>query len=216
MQVDCSDAGTVLAALRELAVTQYGGKGVPPVAAASDGAANAAEHGTASVAHGGGGGGSGARIDGHCADGFSDVLRVEAILSTHRHWDHTAGNAQLIASVASCRKVYGGRADGVPCCTHPVDDGAVIKVGEYGLAVEVVATPCHTRGSVCFKLRGAGGRRSAIFTGDTLFCGGCGAPFEGDAKAMHAAFARIWLEVSRRGRLVRGVGVYGWRTLWRA
>lgn len=36
------------------------------------------------------------------------------------------------------------------------------------------------------------GVQPLLFTGDTLFCGGCGAPMEGSLDDMHQAFARIW------------------------
>jgi hypothetical protein len=62
------------------------------------------------------------------------------------------------------------------------------KVGTNGLLVHVSAVPCHTRGSVLFRIPGFNQRRDAVFTGDTLFCGGCGAPFEGDATSMQVKF----------------------------
>lgn len=92
-----------------------------------------------------------------------------------------------------CR-VYGGRLDDVPSCTHPLDDGDVVKVGE-NLRISAISTPCHTRGSLVYKVKGFGGVGDALFTGDTLFTGGCGAPFEGTQHTMSRAFQRIWLEV---------------------
>jgi hypothetical protein len=35
-----------------------------------------------------------------------------------------------------------------------------------------------------------------LFTGDTLFCGGCGSPMEGSLEDMYASFARIWRKLS--------------------
>ena len=136
-------------------------------------------------------------------DGFSDVLRLECVLATHRHWDHSYGNATLKRLVPSCTRVYGGRADAVPACTHPLDDGDLIRVGS-NLIVRAIATPCHTRGSMCYHVRGFNGRRDALFTGDTLFCGGCGAPFEGDADDMSVCFQRIWLESAPDTQLFPG------------
>ena len=49
--------------------------------------------------------------------GGPDALRLECILSTHKHWDHTAGNKKLLKIVDSCTRVYGGKADEVPGCT---------------------------------------------------------------------------------------------------
>lgn len=65
-------------------------------------------------------------------------MRVEAILTTHKHWDHQGGNKALCAHLDDLR-VYGGAVDGVDCCTHPVFDGDHISVGT--LDFEVVESP---------------------------------------------------------------------------
>ena len=62
-----------------------------------------------------------------------------------------------------------------------------MRVG--GLRVLALSAPCHTRGSLVYVLRGP---TPVAFVGDTLFCGGCGAPFEGTQQEMSAAFAKIW------------------------
>jgi hydroxyacylglutathione hydrolase len=36
------------------------------------------------------------------------------------------------------------------------------------------------------------GPTPCLFGGDTLFCGGCGAPFEGSPEDMHRNFAKLW------------------------
>ena len=56
---------------------------------------------------------------------------------------------------------------------------------------------CLGVGGAC-QLKGAQGSscEDAFFTGDTLFVGGCGAPFEGSAQnTMQSAFSRLWVEV---------------------
>ena len=133
--IDTSEGPPVLAALRTLAA-QYRGRGVPS-GPATDGDAPGSNHshhggsgGGGSGDNGGGsgnigggsgdiGGGSGdngafaAAAAAVAFDGFSDVLKLEAVLSTHRHWAHTFGNAFLRARVPSCSRVYGGAADKV-------------------------------------------------------------------------------------------------------
>ena len=124
--VDASDGPPVIEALRHLARTQYGGAGgavsASPESNNEDATALQGRQSDPSVAgsssaEGGNStsnthnGSSGAVMSLH--DGFSDVLKLEAVLSTHRHWDHTFGNAHLLKHVNSCTKVYGGAIDQV-------------------------------------------------------------------------------------------------------
>lgn len=113
-------------------------------------------------------------------------LLLGAVLTTHKHWDHQGGNAALAREFPSAR-IYGGARDRVSCCTHPVADGDLLRVGS--LQLEVVGAPGHTLGSVMYLLHAP---QPALFTGDTLFCGGSGALMEGTQADMRAAFARIW------------------------
>ena len=113
-------------------------------------------------------------------------LLPSAILTTHKHWDHAAGNERLHALFPSLA-VYGGAADRVAACTHPLDDGDCVPIGR--LRVLALAAPGHTVGSIAYLIRGS---PSVLFGGDVLFCGGCGAPFEGDVPMMCATFAKLW------------------------
>ncbi len=111
-------------------------------------------------------------------------LTLTRILLTHSHWDH-------IADAALCKRTFG-----VPLAVHcddapnlrtpgadhlpmlfPVEgiepdelfeEGAKFTVGE--LEMEVLHTPGHSPGSVCFYLP----REKLLVSGDTLFCGTCG------------------------------------------
>ncbi|KAH8093527.1 holo-[acyl-carrier-protein] synthase [Aureococcus anophagefferens] len=75
---------------------------------------------------------------------------------------------------------------------HFAKPGQRFRVGR-ALDIEVIPSPCHTKGHVMFGLLGEDRRTvEGLFTGDTLFCGGCGAPFEGDARDVAANFRRIW------------------------
>ena len=63
------------------------------------------------------------------------------------------------------------------------DDAARFRFG--ALEVEVMHVPGHTSGAVAYVVGGA------VFTGDTLFLGGCGRLFEGTAAMMHASLSRL-------------------------
>ena len=115
-------------------------------------------------------------------------LRPVAILTTHHHWDHAGGNVALQKRYACT--VYGSKIDQVAGCDKRLGDGDVVRVG--ALAVHAILTPAHTKGSLCFLIRGAGASPPALFCGDTLFCGGCGAPFEGSEEDTDVAFGKIW------------------------
>lgn len=73
----------------------------------------------------------------------------------------------------------------------------MIHVGN--LTIRVLQTPCHTRGSLCYHVTTTtdGDHPGALFTGDTLFVGGIGAFFEGNAEAMVAIFQRLLQEIPR-------------------
>ncbi len=137
-------------------------------------------------------------------------LRLVAALVTHHHGDHTAGLAQLKAATG-CR-IYGPDSRCISPLDHLVRDGDLIDL-PVGF-VRVIATPGHTRTSVCYFLpQTEGGPPSqpaanarctrpcpadvrpttgpALFTGDTLFTAGCGRLFECDAAAMHRSLAKI-------------------------
>ena len=113
-------------------------------------------------------------------------LQPVAILCTHHHWDHAWGNQALRKAYPGLR-VYGGAADRVSACTHRLRDGDTLRVG--ALRVTALSAPCHTRGSLLFCIAGP---TPIVFGGDTLFCGGCGAPFEGTQDEMSHNFAKIW------------------------
>jgi hydroxyacylglutathione hydrolase len=57
------------------------------------------------------------------------------------------------------------------------------------IKVTALHTPCHTQDSICFFFED--GNERAVFTGDTMFIGGCGRFFEGSAEEMHKALNHV-------------------------
>ncbi|RKP05871.1 beta-lactamase-like protein [Thamnocephalis sphaerospora] len=117
--------------------------------------------------------------------------RLTTVLTTHHHADHAGGNEELVKHRTNLH-VYGGDAR-IPAATHSVQDGDTFTVGE--LQVCVLATPCHTSGHICYYVTDPNAseeqEKRAVFTGDTLFVGGCGRFFEGTATQMLAALDKL-------------------------
>jgi hydroxyacylglutathione hydrolase len=137
-------------------------------------------------------GGLAAVVDASESGPVREVLRREglearAIWSTHHHWDHVGGNVELARELDL--EVVGHVSDRkrVPGLTRSVDTGDVLRIGD--VETTVMHVPGHTLGAVAYFVD-AGGER-CVFTGDTLFCAGCGRLFEGTAAQMKASLARL-------------------------
>lgn len=116
-------------------------------------------------------------------------IHIRAILSTHKHHDHTGGNQRLYRTYypESLKHIYGGAVERVPNVTDLVKNGDKVPVPEQVkdiCEIEVIATPSHTRGSIVYALRCTDdSERSTtvqLFTGDVIFSAGGGLPFEAD------------------------------------
>jgi hydroxyacylglutathione hydrolase len=93
------------------------------------------------------------------------------------------GNEDLLAARPG-RTVY-GFDDRIPGLTHKVADGDRVHVGT--LEGRVIYIPAHTTGHIAYYFE----REKAVFTGDTLFAGGCGRLFEGDAAMMIKSLSKL-------------------------
>jgi hydroxyacylglutathione hydrolase len=108
-------------------------------------------------------------------------LKIELILCTHKHDDHVGGVLDLW-NAYGC-KVVGPTYEHINGVTHHVKHGDIINFGN--LSINVIHTPCHTAGHVCYYVDNVNSDKLPIlFSGDTLFAGGCGRFFEGDANQM--------------------------------
>ena len=111
-------------------------------------------------------------------------VKVKYILNTHGHADHVLANQRLKQMLSVPTSMHelddqffsqkdareeSSKEFGLPP-SEPVDiklkDGDVLEVGT--LKINVIHTPGHTPGSVCYLVNGN------LFTGDTLFVGAVG------------------------------------------
>jgi glyoxylase-like metal-dependent hydrolase (beta-lactamase superfamily II) len=99
-------------------------------------------------------------------------LTLAYALETHAHADHITSSGLLARRTGA--KTATPFHCGVTACDLRLFDGDEVRFGHEVLSV--LQTPGHTEGSVCYLWRDAGhsAARNAVFTGDTLFIGGCG------------------------------------------
>ncbi len=125
--------------------------------------------------------------------------KIEAILLTHGHFDHV-GAVEALVEKCGC-PVWMHQADYSPGL-HPMRE-ALYPLADWprevmlceegdsisaaGLRFQVLETPGHTWGSVCYRCG------SALFSGDTLFAGSCGRTDlpGGSPEAMRRSLARL-------------------------
>jgi glyoxylase-like metal-dependent hydrolase (beta-lactamase superfamily II) len=131
-------------------------------------------------------------------------LRPEAILLTHGHCDHVGAVHAILAvhpvpvhmhpddaawsfTPQNQLPPFYGPPGTPPEDLRPARDGDRIEAA--GLAFEVVATPGHSPGGVCFRETATGG----LFSGDTLFRGSVGRTDlpGGDGRVLAASLRRL-------------------------
>jgi len=117
-------------------------------------------------------------------------IQLQSILSTHKHHDHTGGNSGILKHPMgkNIARIFGGAVDKIPCCTDFLADGDKLYLPKFSsndmnelVEIEAIAVPAHTRGSLVYRLRSKVDEQAEyMFTGDTMFSGGGGVPFEAD------------------------------------
>ncbi|MFJ6698532.1 MBL fold metallo-hydrolase [Streptomyces sp. NPDC091272] len=116
---------------------------------------------------------------------------VASVVTTHRHGDHWAALAEVVAATGA--RTFAGRydAEGIPVPTDTlVADGDTVRVGRVELTARHIVG--HTPGSIVLVYDDPHGHPH-VFTGDCLFPGGVGNTF-GDA----AAFVSLLDDVEQK------------------
>jgi glyoxylase-like metal-dependent hydrolase (beta-lactamase superfamily II) len=110
-------------------------------------------------------------------------LKVRYLLNTHAHYDHVAGmravqeavggeywlhpaDRPLLERLSEQGAAFGFPAARPPAVVHELADGQRLPLGEE--ALEVIHTPGHSPGGVCFRWQ------DWLWVGDTLFAGSIG------------------------------------------
>lgn len=124
-------------------------------------------------------------------------LKLQMILLTHGHWDHTGGVAgileeypdvpvyihseELVATTGNAQYSYAGAGEN----QRTYGEGDVMELGET--KIRVLHTPGHSRGSVVLLCG------EVMVAGDTLFAGSCGRCdlFGGDLDTMFVSLKRL-------------------------
>lgn len=116
-------------------------------------------------------------------------VRIAAILSTHHHHDHVGGNEE-VRSKLGIDRVYGHVSDRgrIPGQTQYLQEDDTFEIGR--LRVRALHIPGHTLGAVAYVVTNDRDD-PVVFTGDTLFIGGCGRLFEGDPPMMHDSLSKL-------------------------
>lgn len=107
---------------------------------------------------------------------------LDLIICTHKHSDHIGGNSLLKSNFPDV-KIISGAYDNIPETDIFLNDNDEYNFGS--LKIKVIHAPCHTKGHVLYYIpTSTPSELPILFSGDTLFVGGCGRFFEGTAAEM--------------------------------
>lgn len=113
-------------------------------------------------------------------------VTLTEIWLTHHHWDHVGG-VEALCDTFDVKDVIGSTYDKqherIPRQTRAVGDGDRFEFG--GKEVRITEIPGHTLGAIALVVDGN------LFSGDTLFLGGCGRVFEGTMEQMTSSLGKL-------------------------
>jgi hydroxyacylglutathione hydrolase len=110
--------------------------------------------------------------------------RVEYVVATHEHFDHTSTIPQLADALNA--KTVAHRSSPLDCELR-VEGGDKIRLGPA--SVSVLHTPGHTEDSICLY------DGSHVFTGDTLFVGTIGKFERGKEEEIYTSLHEVILKL---------------------
>src|SRR5688572_604599 len=111
--------------------------------------------------------------------------RIDKILNTHWHPDHTGGNLAIKEATGATIIGPAGENGRVPGLDVALKEGDRATIGRH--EAEVWEVPGHTLGHIAYIFHDD----RVAFVGDTLFAMGCGRLFEGTPAQMHHSLKRF-------------------------
>ncbi len=106
-------------------------------------------------------------------------IKLDGILITHHHSDHTGGIAALQTYHDHNLTVYGPDSENIKGINHPISGKTEsISPDRLDSNAQIFHLPGHTLGHIAYLID------DHLFCGDTLFSGGCGRLFEGTPTQM--------------------------------
>jgi hydroxyacylglutathione hydrolase len=111
--------------------------------------------------------------------------KLNAVLNTHWHPDHTGGNAEIKAETGAIVIAPAAEGARIPGADWLAGPGNQVKLGQHH--GRVIDLPGHTAGHIGYHFADAG----IVFVGDTLFAMGCGRLFEGTPAQMFASLRKL-------------------------
>ena len=112
--------------------------------------------------------------------------KLDLILNTHWHADHTEGN-EAVKAATGAEIIGPAEVRKVAPLDRVVTEGDTVMLGQTSL--QVLETPGHTLGHIVYY----DAADDAAFVGDTLFALGCGRLFEGTPAQMWESLSKLAL-----------------------
>lgn len=113
----------------------------------------------------------------------------QAILNTHRHWDHVTGIEALVQRYQL--PVYAPAGETIPCETDKLAEGDEIAFEQDQLRFKILDIFGHTEGHIAYLTDMPDLKVQAVFSGDTLFSLGCGRLLGGTAEQLHQSLQKL-------------------------
>lgn len=115
-------------------------------------------------------------------------LSLESILTTHHHPDHIGGVNELVALTGAT--VIGPQSAHIPQVNQIVRQDDTVAVLDFNFSV--IEVPGHTLDHIAyFSDANNPLSKPLLFSGDTLFAGGCGRVFEGSFSQMRESLSKL-------------------------